>query len=237
MHRRRLLIEILIAAVSPCVTHSAFAEGQTTWQFNNLSSIGGLSPTIEGTPTLVDSPIGKAIQFDGKTSIFLPGRPLVGAKKFSIEIIFRPEGGDFQQRWMHIAETDPATGLDANPPHTKPDPNPRFMFELRTAEDQWYLDAYVTSKGGNKTLAFPDKLYPIDRWYAVEQTYDGKTYRSYVNGELQGEGDVGYSPQGPGHTMFGSRLNHVDYFKGSIALARFTDRALNPDEFIKVREP
>ncbi len=55
--------------------------------------------------------MGKAVQFNGKdTGLFFPGRPLVGAKTFTIEAIFRPEGGDFQQRWMHIAETDPKTG-------------------------------------------------------------------------------------------------------------------------------
>jgi hypothetical protein len=210
------------------------AAGETVWKFDNLSRIGGLAPAIEGHPRLVDSPVGKAVQFDGDTALFFPSRPLVGARAFTIEVIFRPEGGRFQQRWLHIAELDPVTGRDSDPPGGKPDPNPRFMYELRVVGDQWYADAYVTSKGGSRTLAFPDQLHPINQWYAVEQTYDGKTYRSYVNGVLQGEGEVGFVPQGAGHVMVGSRLNHVDYFQGSIALARFTDRALSPNEFLQV---
>ena len=57
----------------------------------------------------------------------------------------------------------------------------------------------------------------------MEQTYDGKTYRSYVNGVLENEGDVAFTPHGAGHMMVGVRMNHVNYFKGSVAEARFTD--------------
>lgn len=235
---KQSLLKMAVAAALPvcCATgwaSSAFAE-QSTWRFDNLKQIGGMSPKVEGSPQLVDSPIGKAVQFNGKdTALFFPGRPLVGAKTFTIEAIFRPEGGEVQQRWMHIAETDPATGLDANPGGTA-DPNPRFMFEVRVVKDQWYLDAFVQSKSGSKALAFPEKLHAINQWYAVEQTYDGKTYRSYVNGVLEGEGDVAFTPHGAGHMMVGVRMNHVNYFQGSVAVARFTDHALTPGEFLKV---
>ena len=92
------------------------AKDSTVFKFDNLSRIGGIAPKVEGSPQLVDSPVGKAVQFNGKdTALFFPERPLVGAKTFTIEAIFRPEGGALEQRWMHIAETDPKTGLDANP--------------------------------------------------------------------------------------------------------------------------
>ena len=230
---RNALCKTVMALFAICALSPARAD-QSVWRFDNLKSIGGLSPKVEGAPQLVDSPLGKAVQFNGQdTALFFPSRPLVGAKAFTIEAVFRPEGGDFQQRWMHIAETDPATGLDAKPGGTA-DPNPRFMFEVRVVKDQWYLDAFVQSKAGSKALAFPEKLHPINQWYAVEQTYDGKTYRSYVNGVLEGEGDVTFTPHGPGHMMVGVRMNHVNYFKGSVALARFTDKALAPGEFIRI---
>ena len=76
---------------------------------------------------------------------------------------------------------------------------------------------------GSKALIDPKKLHPINQWYAVEQTYDGKTYRSYVNGVLENEGEVAFTPHGPGHMMVGVRMNRVNYFKGSVAEARFTD--------------
>jgi len=230
---KKALLKAVLTAATMCVAWPASAD-QKVWRFDNLKRIGGLSPKVEGSPQLVDSPVGKAVQFNGTdTALFFPGRPLVGAKAFTIEAIFRPEGGDFQQRWMHIAVTDPATGLDANPGGTA-DPNPRFMFEVRVVKDRWYLDAFVQSKAGSKALAFPEKLHPINQWYAVEQTYDGKTYRSYVNGVLEGEGEVAFTPHGPGHMMVGVRMNHVNYFKGSVALARFTDKALAPSAFLKL---
>lgn len=216
------------------ITGSAQAAPLSDWKFDNLDRIGGVVPKVEGHPTIVDSPVGKAVRFNGRDdALFFPDRPLVGAKTFTIEAIIHPEGGQFQQRWMHIAETDPKTGLDANPSGTS-DPNPRFMFELRAVSYDWYLDAFVNSKAGSKALAFPDKLHPLGPWYAVAQTYDGKTYRSYVDGVLEGEADVPYTPQGPGHTMVGVRMNHVNWFKGAIAEMRFSTRALSPDEMLKV---
>ena len=85
-------------------------------------------------------------------------------------------------------------------------------------------------------LIDPAKTHPINQWYAVAQTYDGKTYRSYVNGVLENEGDVAFTPHGAGHVMVGVRMNHVNWFKGSVAQARFSTRALSPREFLKVPE-
>ena len=68
----------------------------------------------------------------------------------------------------------------------------------------------------------------------LAQTYDGKTYRSYVNGVLQAEAAIGFKPQGPGHVSVGARINRVSYFHGAILEARFTPRALAPEEFLTV---
>src|SRR5262249_50709729 len=112
-------------------------------KFDNLQKIGGAATKVEGAPKVIPSPVGKAVLFNGKDRArLLSDGPLVGAKPFPLEAIFRPDGGDEQQRWMHIAETDPKTGLDANPGGTA-DPNPRFMFEIRVKGDQWWLDAFV----------------------------------------------------------------------------------------------
>ena len=229
MSRCSMALAVLLAG-----TAAAQAAPQRVWKFDNLSHIGGLTPKVEGGPQLVDSPIGKALQFNGKDdALFFDDRPLVGAKTFTIEGLFRPEGGAFEQRWMHVVETDPTTGLDAAPKGTS-DPNPRFMFEVRVKDDAWYLDAFVNSKAGSKALIDPARTHPIGPWYAVQQTYDGKTYRTYVNGVLETEGEVGFIPHGAGHVMVGVRINHVNWFKGSVAEIRFTPRALKPGEFLKV---
>jgi hypothetical protein len=233
MSRCSIAVAALLG-VSLISTSGAWAQSQVLWKFNNLDRIGGLAPKVEGHPTLVDSPVGKAVDFNGvDDGLFFPGRPLVGAREFSIEVIFKPEGGALEQRFMHIAETDPATGLDANPKGTG-DPNPRFMFEIRVKDGVWWLDAFVNSKAGSKALIDPMKTHPVGPWYAVEQTYDGKTYRSYVNGVLENEAEVAFTPHGPGHMMVGVRMNHVNYFHGAVAQARFSTRALRPGEFMKL---
>ena len=206
---------------------------QVVWQFDNVERIGGFPIEVEGEPRIVAGPVGKALRFDGEDdSIFIDGRPLVGAATFTIEVIFRPEGGVFEQRFMHIAATDPRTGLDANPSGAG-DPNARFMFEVRAVDQNWYLDCFVKSNAGSKALVFDDKLHPLGRWYAVAQSYDGKTYRAYVDGILEGEAEVAFVPHGAGHVRVGARMNRISHFKGAIAKARFTDRALSPDELLE----
>lgn len=191
------------------------------WRFDNLQRIGGLAAQVEGTPALTDTPAGKAVRFDGKDDAFFIGwHPLTGAKTFTIEAIFRPDGGAFEQRWLHLAH-EPQDARQAA----------RILFEIRVEGGEWYLDAFATGPGYKHTLIFPEKRYPVGRWYHVAQTFDGGTYRAYVNGVLQGEAPLAYTPQGPGRASVGMRVNRVNYFKGAIYEARFTPQALTPDEF------
>jgi hypothetical protein len=193
------------------------------WTFDRLQSIGGHATRVEGNPSLIETPAGKAILFNGVDDvIFVENHPLAGAAAFTIEAIFRPDGGVFEQRWLHLAEADPVNG-DAQ--------SPRTLFEVRIVEDKWYLDAFTTGPGYNKAIVVPEKTFPVGRWYAVQQTFDGKIYRAFVNGVLQAEAEVEYKPQGQGRTSLGMRINKVTPFKGAILNARFTTRALQPNEF------
>ncbi|MGR4864935.1 LamG domain-containing protein [Caulobacter sp. LARHSG274] len=202
-------------------------RGQTLWTFDRLVDIGGAPTQVEGAPKLVDSPWGQAVQFDGVGDRLLIDRhPLAGAAAFTFEAVFRPDGGAQAQRWFHLAEDPP---LDPSAPAT------RLMFEIRVFGDQWCLDAFANGPGYKQTLIFPDKLFPVGRWHHVAQTCDGATYRSYVDGQLQGEAAIAFKPQGPGRASVGARMNRVDYFKGAIREARFTPRALAPDAFHRPR--
>jgi hypothetical protein len=212
-------------------------QSEILWTFDRLENIGGIKTTVEGNPRVVDTPLGKAIEFDGvDDAIWIEKHPLAGAATFTFEAIYRPDGGAFEQRWFHLAERDPKTGLlaSADHPKTGQDANPRFLFELRTVENNWYLDAFVNGPGYNRALMFKDKLHPVGRWYHVAQTFDGKMFRSYVNGVLQGEAEVAFAPQGEGAASLGTRINRRNYFKGAIRQARFTTRALTPEQFLKV---
>ncbi len=216
----------------------AQAADQAVWTFDKLDSIGGLKPRVEGHPQAISTPWGKAIEFNGvDDALFFDQHPMAGFANFTFEAIFRPDGGDASQRWFHMAEVDPKTGMDSLPTGTQ-DPNPRFTFELRVVnQDQWYLDAFTSGPGYNKPLQFADKLHPIGHWYAVAQSYDGTAYRSFVDGVLQGEAPLVFKPQGPGHASVGTRINRLNYFRGAVMMARFTPRSLAPEEFVKVPTP
>ncbi len=56
--------------------------------------------------------------------------------------------------------------------------------------------------------------------------------RHYVNGELELSRKIEFRPQGPGRTSLGARINEVHWFKGAIRKARFSPRALSPEEFL-----
>ncbi|MFN7932170.1 MAG: LamG domain-containing protein [Bryobacteraceae bacterium] len=200
---------------------AAFAQS-TTWTFDNIRRIGGHSTEVLGDPKVIDTKIGKAILFDGKDdAIFVPNHPLAGAATFTWEAIFRPDGGPFEQRWFHLAEQ--ANGADTGN---------RMLFEIRVTNGQWYLDSFTASSSGSKALLSKDHLHPIGQWYHVASVYDGKTFRNYVNGKLEGSADVQFAPQGNGRSSIGVRINKVHYFQGAVHLSRFTKRALRPEEFL-----
>jgi len=200
---------------------------QEIWTFDSLDRIGGVPTRVEGAPSVIDGPRGRAILFDGtRDALFVDRHPLAGASAFTFEALFRPDGGAEEQRWFHLQE-DPARP-DA------PSGGTRMLFEIRVHGRQWALDAFVKGPGYNHTLLFPDRLHPVGRWHHVAQTCDGRMYRSYVDGVLQGEAEIAFAPQGPGRSSVGCRLNRVDYFNGAVAEARFTRTALPPSRFSRL---
>ncbi len=232
MDRRAVLAGFAATSFAGCASVPVAGPRRTTvWRFGDLSSIDA-PVTVEGSPRTVAGPAsvrGSALQFDGvDDALFIDRHPLAGASTFAFEAVFRPDGGAFEQRWLHL-QSDEDVGPGQAPIGT------RFLFETRTYGDQWALDAFIKGPTYNQTLLFPDRLHPVGRWYHVAQTYDGTTYRSFVNGDLQGEAVVAFTPQGPGRASVGVRLNGVNYFNGAIAEARFTPGYLRPDQFTGVR--
>ncbi len=215
---------VIGASAAGCAATAGLSGArQAVWTFDRLADIGGVRTTVEGAPALIDSPYGRAVRFDGvDDALFIEEHPLAGARTFTFEAIFRPDGGAFEQRWMHLAEEAPE---GQEPSQT------RFLFEIRVVRDRWYLDAFTRGPGYNHTLIFPEKLYPCGEWRHVAQTYDGTMYRSYVDGELQGEHPIAFTPQGPGRASVGCRMNRVNYFNGAVRQARFTHAALPPERF------
>ena len=190
------------------------------WTFNRLNVIGGHQPNLVGHPHLIETPRGKAIEFNGlDDAVFLDVHPLAGARAFTWEVIFRPDrGGAAEQRFFHLQED----GSDN-----------RMLFEIRVIGDQWCLDSFAKTGENSSTLLDRTKLHPLGDWYAVEAVYDGQEFRNYVDGVLQGSGPLHMEPQKSGRTSVGVRFNKKDYFKGAMLLARITPKALRPDQFLK----
>ena len=198
----------------------------TVWSFGDLTKVGGVAAKAEGAPKIVPTPAGPAIAFDGvKDALFVDTHPLAGATTWTIDAIFRPDGGAFEQRWLHLAEVDPKTEAETGT---------RFLFEIRVKDDRWYLDAFTVGDGYKMTLIDPSKTFALGRWYHVAMTYDGKMFRSYVDGVEQGAAAIDFKPQGQGHSSVGVRINRVNYFHGAVQNVRFTPKALPLEEISKV---
>lgn len=178
-------------------------EDSVTWRFDRLDEIGGHPTPLLGHPQVIQTPGGKAIQFNGEDdALFLEVHPLALAESFTWEVVFRPDpGGAPEQRFFHLQERDPKTGADTRT---------RMLFEIRVIGDQWALDSFAMSGAGALALLDRTKLHSLGSWHSAAAVYDGREFRNYVDGQLQGSGPLHLAPQGAGHTSIGTRINRVD---------------------------
>jgi hypothetical protein len=227
--RTRLFMTLLLATSSAilvcliCAGLAAQVAAADLWIFDRLDRLGDHPTTILGDPRVVETPIGKAVEFDGvDDALVVDVHPLAGAETFTWEAIFRPDGGQAEQRWFHLQESGSEN---------------RLLFEIRVIDGQWCLDSYGHKGEAQKALMDRTRLHPLGAWYHVAAVYDGRTFSNYVNGTREGLAEIRFAPQGPGRSSIGVRMNLVNYFKGAIRLARFTRRALSPAEFLRVPAP
>ena len=100
------------------------------WKFDRIDQIGGHKTTVLGHPRVIDSPVGKAVEFNGvDDALLVDVHPLAGAETFTWEIVFRPDaGGAPEQRFFHLQEKDPKTGEDTDA---------RMLSEIRVVDGRW----------------------------------------------------------------------------------------------------
>lgn len=212
------LMQRRVFCLAPLFAGPLRAEDPEVWVFDRLDRLGNHAVIAAGNPTLIDTPGGKAIEFNGEDdALFVDAHPLAGATAFSWEVVFRPaSGGRAEQRFFHLQETGSTN---------------RMLFETRLIGKSWYLDSFVASNTGQKALMDRSQLHPLDVWHHAAMVYDGRQLRHYVNHKLEISSDVQLSPQSAGKCSVGVRYNKVDYFKGAIRYARFHRKAISPSEF------
>lgn len=191
------------------------------WELKDITKIGGLKTTVLGSPKIIKTDKGKAIEFDGvDDGIFIETNPLAGAKAFTIEAWFRPDSnGPAEQRWLHVEDLENVES--------------RAMLETRVNKDLWFLDTFLKS-GENRLPLFAEKFkHPTGRWYHVAVVYDGTEMRHYIDGKLELSGKIAMKPFGRGRVSIGVRQNKVYWFKGAVRKVRFSHSALTLEQFLK----
>jgi hypothetical protein len=190
-----------------------------TWKIDNLKKIGGNAVSIIGNPRVINAPGGKTLVFDGVgDGLVVSANPIAGARAFTLEAIFRPDAnGAKEQRWFHIQQENSEN---------------RVLLETRLVEGQWFLDTYIRSGEKNRALFAENFKHEVGVWYHVALVFDGTEMRHYVDGKQEMSGALTIAPLGQGQTSIGVRMNRMYWFKGAIRKARFTAKALAPNEFM-----
>jgi Concanavalin A-like lectin/glucanases superfamily len=217
-----LLSWFLLTWTKPAQNKSKDANSMkpTLWNLDDLDNVGGNPITVLGTPRLVETPKGKAVEFDGvKDGLLVNSHPLAGRRQFTIEVIFRPDpDGLREQRFLHLQEYDSEN---------------RILLETRlTADGKWFLDTYIKSNQTDQTLYAEGFPHPLGQWHAAALVFDGKEMCHYVNGEKELAKEIIFVPPRGGRASIGVRMNRVHWFKGAVRKIRFTARALSPEEFL-----
>lgn len=193
---------------------------KTEWLAASLLQNKTEQTTILGNPTMVNSPYGKVVAFNGiDDALFLKEMPLKGLESFTVEMIFKPgSNGIFEQRVLQIGEI---TG-------------DRMLLEIRVIDNNWYFDGFVASKGVKLALATEELLHPLEKWYHVAFVVTPNSLTTFVNGKQELHKDYIFNPIQEGQTSIGVRMNKVTWFKGAIYKIQISPEALKPNQFLRL---
>ena len=219
------LISIFLLASCTLTNNTESNQDNLVWRFDNLSQVGGFSTELEGSPTLVTTPVNST-KFNGLNDrLQVHGNIIAGMQSFTLELIAKPlvptEKGR-EPRIVHIEDL-------SNSKH-------RLTLEMRFNEqNQWYLDAFLLDGDSRYTLIDSSLTHENGRWYNLAITYENGVFSSYVNGKKELTAEVNFSPMSKlAQTSVGARMNKVHYFNGEIKKLRATPRVLSAEEMLQV---
>jgi hypothetical protein len=193
------------------------------FDFRILDDIARYQVTVIGNPKIIDSPLGKAIEFDGQNDgILIDINPVKGLQQFTIEVVFKPYSSNFiEQRFLHMGECH----------------GDRLLFELRlNNEGKWYLDTFIASGKSSRALMSRDFYHALDEWYVAALVFNGHEMKSYVNGSRELVGRVNYKPMDSGRFSIGVRQNLVSWFKGALRQIKITPDVLTAEDLLLYKD-
>lgn len=224
--RTRRVLRIAAALLAVVAVSPAFPSAQqpgAEWIIDNLTSIGGHPVTVLGAPRVVETEVGRALEFNGVSDgIFVDANPLEGLGTFTLEVLFSPAAdGPPEQRFVHIEDTTEGGN--------------RALIETRILPGGvWSLDTFLKQGEASRALLDREQAHPANGWYVASLVYDGRVMTHFVNATKELSGDVTFGALGPGRTSLGVRQNKVYWFKGRIRAVRVTPRALPAAELMRV---
>lgn len=184
-----------------------------TWNIDSVEEIAGHNIVVSGTPTVITSQEGEAVEFNGKSDgLLVLSNPISGWENFIIEVDIKPYPGfpeNVEQRFLHIQ--DPANE------------DRRILIELRLNDNnEWYGDWFIKTENESLTLVDPTKTHPLNEWATISFRYENGGVTGLVNGKIQAEGNIKYLSSGStAQTSIGTRMDQRSWFKGAIKEVRF----------------
>jgi len=194
-------------------------SNSTEWTISRLLKKKTDSVKVLGSPTIVPTKYGKAVEFNGENAaIFIDKMPLAGLEVFTVEMIFNPySGGNFEQRIFHCGEIT----------------NSRVLLELRSVPKGWYFDAFIKAGTEKHTLIDSTLLHPHNQWCHVAFVVNHGQLTTYINGKKELEAKINMSAFFTGRTSIGVRQTENSWFKGMIYKIKVTPNVLFPRQFMK----
>ena len=185
---------------------------QGTYVLQLSASDGLLSGSDTVTVTVNADPANKAIDFGGTNAFVTLGpAPGLGASRFTIETWFRRDGAG-------VATNTGSGGVIAIPLVTKgmaevDDINNRdmnYFLGIRQSDGVLVADFEDTATAGNHVVAGTTAIAAGPAWRHAAVTYDGTTWRLYLDGQLERELVIGaFTPRFDSiqHAALGTALN------------------------------
>jgi PelA/Pel-15E family pectate lyase len=224
--RRMTVLIKALGAVPTSAPSPSPSSAPVTWRFDNPATIGGHTVSVQGTPRVVATPAGLAVEFNGRTDgLVVDANPIQGLRAFTIEAEFSPAADagpeHAEQRFVHVEESD--TGN-------------RALLEIRLlGGPRWALDSFLRSGATGVTLLDRARSHPTGDWHVAALVYDGSSMTHYVDGVAEGSAAATFVPLAAGRTAIGMRLNQVSWFKGRVRQIRVSPEALPANRLLRAR--